>query len=46
MAGNFDMIEAETEVHQARLNHLSAEIDYTIGTYRLRKIIGTLIAAE
>lgn len=46
MAGNFDMIEAETEVHQARLSHLSAEIDYTIGTYRLRKIIGTLIASN
>jgi len=43
MADNFDMIEAETEVHQAKLNLLSAEIDHIIGTYRLRKTIGTLI---
>ncbi len=44
MADNFDMIEAETELHQAKLNLLSAQIDYIIATYRLRKIIGTLIA--
>ncbi len=43
MGDNFDMIEAETELHQAKLNHLSAQIDYIIGTYRLRKTIGTLI---
>jgi outer membrane protein TolC len=43
MADNFDMIEAETENHQAKLQLLSAQIDYIVGTYRLRKIIGTLI---
>lgn len=43
MADNFDMIEAETELHRAKLNHLSAQIDYNTGTYRLRKTIGTLI---
>ncbi|RJP84593.1 MAG: TolC family protein [Desulfobacteraceae bacterium] len=43
MADNFDVIEAETEHHLARLHLLSAQIDYIIGTYRLRKIIGTLI---
>lgn len=43
MASNFDMIEAETEHHRAKLQLLSARIDYIIGVYRLRKIIGTLI---
>jgi outer membrane protein TolC len=43
MADNFDMIEAETENHQAKLQLLSAQIDYIVGTYHLRKIIGTLI---
>ena len=43
MADNFDMIEAETEVHRARLSLLSARINHIIGTYRLRKTIGTLI---
>ena len=44
MADNFDMIEAETELHRARLSLLSARINHIIGTYRLRKTIGTLIA--
>jgi outer membrane protein TolC len=43
MADNFDMIEAETELNQAQLNHLSAKINHITGTYRLRKTIGTLI---
>lgn len=43
MADNFDMIEAETELNQAQLNHLSAQINHITGTYRLRKTIGTLI---
>jgi outer membrane protein len=43
MADNFDMIEAETELHRAQLNHLSAQINHITGTYRLRKTIGTLI---
>ena len=43
MADNFDMIEAETEHHRAKLQLLSAQIDYIVGTYRLRKTIGTLI---
>lgn len=44
MADNFNLIEAETELHQARLNLLNAHIDYIIGTYRLREIMGTLLA--
>ena len=44
MADNFNLIEAETELHQARLNLLNARINYIIGTYRLREIMGTLLA--
>ena len=44
MADNFNLIEAETELHQARLNLLNAHIDHIIGTYRLREIMGTLLA--
>jgi len=46
MADNFDLIEAETELHQARLNLLQADIDYIINTYRLREIMGTLLAYD
>lgn len=44
MADNFNLVEAETELYQARLNFLQARIDYIIGTYRLREIMGTLLA--
>jgi outer membrane protein TolC len=43
MADNFDIIEAETELQQARVNLLSVEIDNIIGAYRLRAVLGTLI---
>jgi outer membrane protein TolC len=43
MADNFDVIETETERQRARVDLLSAEIDYIIGTYRLRSVLGTLI---
>jgi len=43
MADNFDVIEAETERQRAKVDLLSTEIDYIIGTYRMRSILGTLI---
>ncbi len=43
LSGNFDMIEAETELYQARLDLLRAKINYIKGTYQLRKTMGTLI---
>jgi len=43
MANNFNVIEAETELQEARTNLLSAKIDYIVGTYRLRAGMGTLI---
>lgn len=46
LADNFDIIESETELQQARVNLLSAEIDYIIGTYTLRSVLGTLISYD
>jgi outer membrane protein len=43
MANNFDVIEAETELQEARTNLLSTTIEHIVGTYRLRASIGTLI---
>lgn len=45
MANNFDLIEAETELQEARTNLLTARIEYIVGIYRLRAAIGTLIAS-
>jgi outer membrane protein TolC len=43
MADNFDLIEAETELQEARSNLLTAKIEYIVGMYRLRAAVGTLI---
>ncbi len=43
MTDNFDVIEAETERQRAKVDLISAEIDYIIGTYRMRSVLGTLI---
>jgi outer membrane protein len=43
MANNFDLIEAETELQEARTNFLAAQIEYIVGTYRLRGAMGTLL---
>ncbi len=45
MANNFDLIEAETELQEARTNLLAAKIEYIVGMYRLRAALGTLIAS-
>ncbi len=42
-ANNFDMIEAEKELRQAQVNFIKAVTDYIVGTFELRKAIGTLI---
>lgn len=46
MADNFDVIEAETELQRARVNLLTAEIDYTVGAYNMRAVTGTLIERD
>ena len=43
LANNFDVIEAETELQLANVNLLSANLDYIVGTYSIRAILGTLI---
>ena len=43
MADNFDIIEAETELQQARTNLLSVKTEYIVGTYQMRAVLGTLI---
>lgn len=46
MAGNFDLIEAETELREAEIGLISAVIDYIVGGYRLRTAMGTLLDKE
>jgi len=43
MADNFDVIEAEKELQNARVNLLDAGIEYAIGNYNLKAILGTLV---
>ena len=43
MADNFDIIEAEKELLNARGNLLAAEIEYAIGSYNMKAIMGTLV---
>jgi outer membrane protein len=43
MADNFDVIEAETELQRAKVMLLTAEMDYAVGTYNMKAILGTLI---
>lgn len=43
MADNFEVIASETALQHARINLLNVETEYILGTYRLRKQIGTLL---
>ena len=43
MADNFDVIESETELENAKVNLLSARTEYIVGTYKMRSVLGTLI---
>jgi outer membrane protein len=43
LTDNFDLIESETELQRARVNLITAETDYIVGTYRLRAALGTLL---
>lgn len=45
LASNFDLIEAETALRRAQTQLISAVIDYILGQYRLRAVLGTLIEA-
>lgn len=46
MGGNFDFIEADTELQRAKANLLSGKINYIVGQYRLRAALGTLISRK
>ncbi len=43
MANNFDLLEAQTELQQAKIDQMFETIGYIIGTYRLRSSLGTLL---
>lgn len=43
MGGNFEFIEAETELQRAKADLLSGKTAYIVGQYRLRAALGTLI---
>jgi outer membrane protein len=43
MADNFDVIESESELENAKVNLLSARTEYIVGTYKMRSVLGTLI---
>jgi outer membrane protein TolC len=46
MADNFDVIEAEKELQSARGNLLAAEIEYAIGIYNMKAIMGELVPRD
>jgi outer membrane protein TolC len=43
LANNFDLLEAQTEMQQARTDYMVETINYIVGTYRLRSSLGTLM---
>ena len=43
LADNFDLIDAETSLRRSQTQLVSALIDYIVGQYRLRAVIGTLV---
>jgi outer membrane protein TolC len=43
MADNFDVIESEKELQGARADLLAAEIEYAVGVYNLKAILGVLV---
>ncbi|MDX8388978.1 MAG: TolC family protein [Mariprofundaceae bacterium] len=40
---NFDVITAEKELIDSRINLINAQIDYLTGSYRLKAVMGTLL---
>ena len=46
MADNFDLIEAEISLRRSQTQLVSAVIEYIVGQYRLRAVIGTLVEKE
>lgn len=44
MAGNFDLLESQAQLQRAQTDLIFDRIGYIVGTYRLRSVIGTLVA--
>jgi len=44
MAGNFDLLESQSQLQRAQTDLIFDRIGYIVGTYRLRSAIGTLVA--
>jgi outer membrane protein TolC len=43
LADNFDLIESQTQIQQVQSDLLFDKINYIVDTYKLRKVLGTLI---
>ena len=46
LADNFDLIESQSQMQQVQSDLLSDKTGYIVDTYRLRKVLGTLIGRE
>jgi outer membrane protein TolC len=46
MADNFDVIEAEKELQSARSNLLAAKIEYALGIYNMKAVMGLLVPRD
>jgi outer membrane protein len=46
MGNNFDLLESQTQLQRAKTNLLFDTINYIVGTYRLRSVLGTLVARD
>lgn len=46
MGNNFDLLESQSQLQRAKTNLLFDTINYIIGTYRLRSVLGTLVARD
>lgn len=46
LAGNFDLIESQSQLQRAQTDLIFDRINYIVGAYRLRSVIGTLISRE
>ncbi len=46
LANNFDLLEAQTQSQQVQSDLMFDSLDYIVGIYKLRAVLGTLIARQ
>jgi len=46
MGNNFDLLESQMQLQRAKTSLLFDTINYVVGTYRLRSVLGTLVARD